>query len=304
MRARGRLICGVSEGLPGFSEKDKAGQWHGFDVDFCKAVAAAVLGDPGKVDYKPLSADNRFDALKAKQIDLLSRNSTWTMSRDLVDGLAFAGISYYDGQGFMLPALLGASSPLQLNGASICVVTGTTTQANAAAFFEKRKVKVTFLTFEQRSGARAAYAAGKCDAFTGDRSALAAERSLMAKPEDHVVMGGVISKEPLGPVTRKGDQQWTDLVRWTLFALINAEEQGLDMATAGTTMKQTALAMGKPAVTALKLSDDWLVKVIGAIGNYKDIFARNLGEDTPLALDRGLNALWAQGGLLYAPPMQ
>jgi general L-amino acid transport system substrate-binding protein len=304
VRARGRLICGVSEGLPGFSEKDKAGAWHGFDVDFCKAVAAAVLGDPGKVDYKPLSADTRFDALKAKQIDLLSRNSTWTMTRDLVDGLAFAGISYYDGQGFMLPALLGATSPLQLAGASICVVTGTTTEQNAAAFFDKRKVKVTFLRFEQRSGARAAYAAGKCDAFTGDRSALAAERSLMKKPDAHVVMEGVISKEPLGPVTRKGDQQWTDLVRWTLFALINAEEQGLDATTAGTTLRDKAIAMGAPAVKAFALPEDWLIKVIGGVGNYKDIFERNLGEDTPLALSRGMNALWEQGGLLYAPPMQ
>jgi general L-amino acid transport system substrate-binding protein len=303
VRARGRLICGVSEGLPGFSEKDKAGHWHGFDVDFCQAVAAAVLGDANKVDYWALTADNRFAALKAKQIDLLSRNSTWTMTRDLVDGLAFAGISYYDGQGFLMPALLGASSPLQLNGATICVVTGTTSEQNAAAFFEKRKVKVSFLRFAQRPAARAAYAAGKCDTFTGDRSALAAERSLLAKPQDHVVLEGVISKEPLGPVTRKGDEPWTDLVRWTLFALINAEEQGLDSATAGSTLRQKAIEMGAPAVKALGLSDDWLVKVIGGVGNYKDIFERNLGPDTPLGLDRGMNALWAQGGLLYAPPM-
>jgi general L-amino acid transport system substrate-binding protein len=304
VRARGKLICGVSDGLPGFSEKDKAGHWHGFDVDFCKAVAAAVLGDTAKVDYRALTADNRFAALKAKQIDLLARNTTWTMSRDLVDGLAFAGISYFDGQGFMLPAQLGASSPLQLDGATICVVTGTTSEENAAAFFARRKVKVSFLRFAERAAAREAYAAGKCDAFTGDRSALAAERSRLAKPEDHVVLEGVISKEPLGPVTRKGDEAWTDLVRWTLFALINAEEQGLDQATATTSLRQKAVAMGRPAVTALKLKDDWLVKVIGGVGNYKDIFARNLGGDTPLALKRGMNALWLQGGLLYAPPMQ
>jgi general L-amino acid transport system substrate-binding protein len=304
VRARQKLICGVSEGLPGFSEKDASGIWRGFDVDFCKAVAGAVLGDTGKVEYRPLSAKNRFDALKARQIDLLSRNSTWTMSRDLVLGLAFAGISYYDGQGFMLPALLGAISPLQLDGATICVVSGTTTEKNAAAFFEKRKVKVSFLRFEERPAARAAYAAGKCDAFTSDRSALAAERSLLAKPEDHVVLSGVISKEPLGPVTRKGDEQWTDLVRWTLFALISAEEQGLEMTTASTTMRQKAIDMGKPAAKALGLSDDWLVKVIGGVGSYKDIFERNLGADTPLALSRGMNALWVRGGLLYAPPMQ
>ncbi|MEJ2375427.1 MAG: amino acid ABC transporter substrate-binding protein [Pseudolabrys sp.] len=303
VRARGKLICGVSEGLPGFSEQDKTGRWHGFDVDFCKAVAAAVLGDTRHVDYRALAADQRFAALKAKQVDLLSRNSTWTMSRDLVDGLAFAGIDYFDGQGFMLPALLGATSPLQLNGATICVVTGTTSEQNAAAFFARRKVKVSFLRFKERSAARVAYAAGKCDVFTGDRSALAGERSRLKKPEDHVVLEGVISKEPLGPVTRKGDEPWTDLVRWTLFALINAEEQGLDMTNAATSMRQKAIDMGRPAVKALGLSDDWLVKVIGGVGNYKDIFERNLGGDTPLDLKRGMNALWLQGGLLYAPPM-
>jgi general L-amino acid transport system substrate-binding protein len=304
VRARNILICGVSEGLRGFSEKDNSGVWRGFDVDFCKAVAGAVLGDVGKVEYRPLSAEKRFDALKNGQIDLLSRNSTWTMSRDLVDGLAFAGIIYYDGQGFLMPALLGATSPLQLDGASICVLTGTTSEQNAAAFFAKRKVKVSFLRFAERPAARAAYAAGKCDAFTGDRTMLAAERSLLAKPQDHVVLDGVISKEPLGPVTRKGDQQWTDLVRWTLFALIDAEEQGLDMTTAKTTMRQKAIDMGKPAVKTLGLADDWLVKVIGGVGNYKDIFERNLGSDTPMGLERGMNALWVQGGLLYVPSMQ
>ena len=303
VRARGKLICGVREDQSGFSEKDKSGHWQGFDIDFCKAVAAAVLGDTGKVEYRTLTAGNRFAALKAKEIDLLASNSTWTMSRDLVDGLAFVGISYFDGQGFMLPAQLGAASPLQLEGATICVVTGTTAEQNAAAFFARRKVKVSFLRFAQRPAAREAYATGKCDAFTGDRSALAAERSRLKKPEDHVVLEGVISKEPLGPVTRKGDEAWTDLVRWTLFALINAEEQGLDMSNAATSLRQKAIDMGRPAVQALKLPDDWLVKVIGGVGNYKDIFERNLGADTPLALKRGMNALWVQGGLLYAPPM-
>jgi len=304
VRARGRLICGVSEGLPGFSEKDKSGAWHGFDVDFCKAVAGAVLGDAGKVEYRPLSAGNRFDALKNRQIDLLSRNSTWTMARDLELGVAFAGISYYDGQGFLMPALLGATSPLQLDGASICLVTGTTTEQNAARYFATHKLKVSFLRFAERSAARTAYAEGKCDVFTGDRSALAAERSLLAKPEDHVIMRDVISKEPLGPATRKDDGPWIDLVRWTLFGLIDAEEQGLDSKNAGTAMRPAALAMAKPAVKALGLADDWLVKAIGGVGNYGEIFERNLGSDTPLALGRGMNALWTQGGLLYAPPMQ
>jgi general L-amino acid transport system substrate-binding protein len=298
------LICGVSEGLPGFSERDTSGAWHGFDVDFCKAVAGAVLGEVGKVEYRPLSAENRFDALKNGEIDLLSRNSTWTMSRDLGLGVAFAGISYFDGQGFLMPALVGATSPLQFDGASICLVTGTTTEQNAARYFARHGLRVTFVRFTERAAARGAYASGKCDVFTGDRSALAAERSLLAKPEDHVILSDVISKEPLGPVTRKGDDQWIGLVRWTLFALINAEEQGLDSKTVVTSLRQTAIDMGAPAVKALGLSDDWLVKVIGGVGNYSEIFDHNLGSDTPLALRRGMNALWTEGGLLYAPPMQ
>ena len=304
VRARKQLICGVSEGLPGFSEKQGSGNWRGFDVDFCRAVAGAVLGDASKVEYRPLSAEKRFDALKNREIDLLSRNSTWTMSRDLELGLAFAGVSYFDGQGFLVPAIYGATSPLQLDGATICVVSGTTSETNAAGFFGKKKLKVSFLRFTERSAARDAYAAGKCDAFTGDRSALAAERSVLAKPQDHVVLRDVISKEPLGPVTRKDSQRWTDLVRWTLFALINAEELGLDSKSVGTTLRQKAIEMGMPAAKALGLPEDWLVTMIGQVGNYAEIFERNLGADTPLALSRGMNALWTEGGLLYAPPMQ
>jgi general L-amino acid transport system substrate-binding protein len=303
VRARGRLICGVSEGLPGFSEKDGSGVWQGFDVDFCKAVAGAVLGDTGKVEYQPLSADARFGALKDRRIDLLSRNTTWTMSRDLEGGLEFAGISYFDGQGFLVPALLGATSPLQLDGAKICVVSGTTSENNAANFFQSAKLKVSFLRFTERTEARAAYAAEKCDAFTGDRSALAAERSLMSVPQDHVILRDVISKEPLGPVTREDDVKWTGLVRWTLFALINAEELDLS-ASSVATKNQLALDLAAPAARSLGLSNDWLVKVITGIGNYAEIFERNLGQDTPLELDRGINAQWKQGGLLYAPPMQ
>jgi general L-amino acid transport system substrate-binding protein len=304
VRARKMLICGVSEGLPGFSEKDRSGVWRGFDVDFCKAVAAAVLGDVAKVEYRPLSANARFDALKNRKIDLLSRNSTWTMSRELELGLAFAGISYFDGQGFLVPALYGATSPLQLGGASICVVTGTTSETNAAAYFAKHNLRVSFQRFAERAAARKAYAAGKCDAFTGDRSGLAAERSLLKSPQDHVILRDVISKEPLGPVTRQGDPRWTSLVRWTLFALINAEELGLNASTVATTQSQKAKELGAPATKALGLPDDWMVKVVGGTGNYAEIFERNLGADTPLALSRGMNALWTEGGLLYAPPMQ
>jgi len=303
VRARKILICGVSEGLRGFSEKDAAGNWRGFDVDFCKAIAAAVLGDATKVDYVPLSSDARFDALKNRRVDVLSRNSTWTMSRELELGVVFAGISYFDGEGFLMPAIFGATSPLQFDGARICVLTGTTTEQNAARYFGKHGLHVTFVRFAERAAARASYTEGKCDVFTGDRSALAAERSLLAKPEDHVILRDVISKEPLSPATRKGDDQWTSLVRWTLFALINAEEQGLDSKSVATTLRQTAIDMGRPATKALGLADDWLVGVIGGVGNYSEIFERNLGKDTPLGLSRGMNALWTQGGLLYAPPM-
>ena len=304
VRARGKLICGVSEGLPGFSEKDNSGVWRGFDVDFCKAVAGAVLGDTARVEYLPLSADARFGALGDRRIDLLSRNSTWTMSRDLELGVEFAGVNYFDGQGFLVPTLFGATSPLQLNGAKICVLSDTTSESNAAAFFRQSNLKVTFLGFAERSAARTAYAAGKCDVFTGDRSALAAERSLLPTPHDHVILRDVISKEPLGPATRKDDPKWTGLVRWTLFALINAEELGLSSRSVGTTNRQLAVELAAPATRALGLSGDWLINVVGGVGNYAEIFERNLGQESPLELSRGMNALWKEGGLLYAPPMQ
>ena len=304
VRARDKLICGVSEGLPGFSKKDESGVWRGFDVDFCKAVAAAVLGDTAKVEYVSLTADVRFNALTDRRIDLLSRNSTWTMSRDLELGLEFVGISYFDGQGFLVPTLLGATSALQLNGARICVGTGTTSEQNAADFFQSRKLKVSFLRFTEGTDARAAYASEKCDAFTADRSALAAARSLLPEPQNHVILRDVISKEPLGPVVRKDDAKWIGLVRWTLFALINAEELGLDSKSIAAGQGQRAIELAAPATKSLGLSNDWLVKVIVGVGNYGEIFERNLGENTPLALGRGVNALWTQGGLLYAPPMQ
>jgi general L-amino acid transport system substrate-binding protein len=303
VRARDTLICGVSEGLGGFSEQNGAGAWQGFDVDFCRAVAAAVLGDTAKVEYVPLSAEARFAALSDGKIDLLSRNSTWTMSRDLDLGLDFPGTSYFDGQGFLVPAIFGAISPLELDGATICVVSGTTTEANATAYFAKAGLTVSFLSFEERPEARAAYAGAKCDAYTADRSALAAERAELAVPEDHVILKDVISKEPLGPVTRDSDAKWTSLVRWTLFALIDAEERGLGTAAMAAAGADEARLMGAPAVKSLGLADDWLVKVLAGVGNYAEIFDRNLGEQTPMQLSRGVNALWTQGGILYAPPM-
>ena len=309
VRKAGRVTCGVSEGLPGFSDKDAAGVWHGFDVDFCRAVATVVLGDPEKVDFVPLSAAARFDALTQHKIDVLSRNSTWTMARDLKLGVDFAGVSYYDGQGFLALVLDGFTSSLQLEGARICVIEGTTTQANAATWFAMRHMKVSFMTYPTRHEARAAYAARECDVFTADRSALAAERSLLPQPADHIILPEVISKEPLGPVTRDDDRAWTDLVRWTLFGLIDAEESGLTssglgpQAIGGAVMRQHAMEMGQPAAESLGLADDWLAVTIAKVGNYGEIFDRNLGEDSPLGIRRGINALWTEGGILYAPPM-
>lgn len=304
VKARGKLVCGVSEGLRGFSEKDARGTWSGFDVDFCKAVALAVLGDSAKIDYVPLSATDRFKALTDKKIDLLSRNSTWTLTRDAGLGLEFVGVNYFDGQGFMVPTLYGATNPLELSGATICVVSGTTTQDNAAAYFEKAGLKVSFLTFAERQDARKAYAAGKCDAYTADRSALAAERSLLPAPDDQTILKDVISKEPLGPVVRDDDPKWVNTVRWVLFGMIDSEEIGLSSSTVATDKAAEAARLGALSGAALGLSDDWLAKVIGGVGNYGEVFARNIGEDTSMQLSRGVNALWTQGGILYAPPIQ
>lgn len=309
VRARGELNCGVSEGLPGFSEADPSGQWHGFDVDICRAVAAAVLDDPDAVNYVPQSATERFQSLTKGAVDLLSRNSTWTMSRDTDLGIEFAGIAYYDGQGFLSRASIGIRSALELQGARICVLAATTSQENAAAFFGGKAIDVTFISFETRPEARKAYADEQCDAMTADRSALAAERSLLPVPDDHIILPEVISKEPLSPVTRDDDPAWTDLVRWTLYGLINAEEQGLTSLALNPsspdaeTHRAKALALGKPSAAALHLKEDWLVKVIASVGNYGEIFERNLGIETPLGIDRGINAPWNAGGILYAPPM-
>jgi general L-amino acid transport system substrate-binding protein len=302
VRARDRLVCGVSDGLPGFSVRSPDGDWSGFDVDICRAVATAALGDFNKVEYVPLSASVRFDALRKGRVDVLSRNSTWTMSRDL-GGLEFAGIAYYDGQGFMTHAVDGMTSALQLDGARVCVVTGTTTEENAAAWFAANELGVSFVRFTSRPEARMAFASNDCDVFTADASALAAERSILPAPDDYVILPEIISKEPLGPVTRDGDPAWTALVRWTLYGLINAEERDMsDESVEGN--REQAAALGKPAAAPLGLADDWLASVIASVGNYGQIFDRHLGEGSPLGIRRGVNALWTEGGILYAPPMQ
>lgn len=296
---RQKIVCGVSQGLPGFSMVDAGGAWKGFDVDFCRALSAAIFGSADRVDYVPLSADERFEALKAGKIDVLSRNSTWTMSRELGLGLAFTGILYYDGQSFMAPAERGWVSAMEIAGAKVCVQSGTTTEVNARAFFAQSKATVEILTVATFAQMIEAYENGKCDAITADRSALAAQRMGLKQPNAHTLLPEVISKEPLGPVVRKDDGAWAGIVRWVLFALVNAEEAGHSRATP----PDAAAAEAIPPLSD-RLPRDWYRKVVGEVGNYGDVFERNLGRETPLGIERGVNALWTQGGILYAPPLR
>ncbi|MBA4271168.1 MAG: amino acid ABC transporter substrate-bindnig protein [Methylobacterium sp.] len=310
VKQRGVLHCGVSEGLNGFSAKDAQGAWSGFDVDFCRALAAAVLGDPQKVSFTPLSASERFDALKAAKVDLLSRNSTWTLGREAELGLAFAGITYHDGQGFLAKRALGVDGALALDKAKICVETGTTSQANLADFFRANSLTYEEKPFGSAAEAFKAFEAGACDVLSRDQSALYGERLRLAKPGDAIVLPDVISKEPLGPVVRSDDFAWFTVVKWVNFALINAEELGIS-----TTTMPAALASQKPDVRrftgaeggfgkALGLDPDWAVKAVRAGGNYAEIYERNLGTGSKLAIPRGLNQLWSMGGVLYAPPLR
>ncbi len=304
VKDRGHLICGVSEGLVGFSAQNDKKAWAGFDVDFCRAVAAATLGSADKVKYVPLSATERFDALNAGKIDLLSRNTTWTLERDVVLGLEFPGVSYYDGQGFMTRIENGLSSVLQLASARICVLKGTTSLENAKSYFQRKQVSVTFIEFEERGDALKAYAARKCDAYSADLSALASQRSQLDDSDAHVLLPEVISKEPLGPVVRKDDPAWAELIRWTLFLLVNAEEQGWTQEKAIEQPDDAPISLSEKANNQLGLSGDWSRNVIAAVGHYGEIFDRNIGKNSPLQLGRGINALWTNGGILYAPPVR
>jgi general L-amino acid transport system substrate-binding protein len=310
VRARGYVQCGVSQGLPGFSNADDDGNWTGIDVDFCHGVAAAVFGDSSKVRFTPLSAKQRFTALSSGEIDILSRNTTWTMTRDTQLGLNFAGVNYYDGQGMMVPSSLGVTSATELDGANICTNTGTTTELNITDYFRANNMSFNLVAFEKADEVVAAYDAGRCDVYTTDRSGLAAQRTKLANPAAHTVLPEIISKEPLGPVVRQGDDQWFNIVRWTLNAMINAEELGVTKANVGSMM-----GSDDPAVkrllgtegnfgTELGLSNDWAANVIKAVGNYGESYDANVGPDTPLGLDRGVNALWDEGGILYAAPIR
>lgn len=312
VKARGHLNCGVNPGLAGFAYQDERGRWQGFDADFCRALAAAVLGKPDAVDFVPLSNAERIAALKAGKVDVLSRNTSWTFSRDAGQGVDFAGVSYYDGQGFLARKALNLQSAAELKGARICVQSGATSQPNIDDYFRARGVQYTAIVFPSADDARAAYEKEGCDALTADVSALAAARSLMANPAEHEILPDVISKEPQGPVVRQDDTGWTDIVRWTLNALILAEEHGVTAKTAqamreGADGEMRRLLGGEPGYGALLgLSDAWAFNAIRQVGNYGEIFDRNLGQTSALRLRRGQNALWNANppGLHYAPPFR
>lgn len=311
VKARGVLKCGVNTGLLGFAEKGADGTWRGFDVDFCKAVAAAALGDASKVEYVGLTAQNRFEKLKAGEVDLLARNTTWTMERETKWPIRFAGVSYHDGQGFMVAKLSGVTSVFNMSQASICFVSGTTTQANVDDFFKEREMAYAAKVFDKAEDAIAAYEKMECDAYTADQSQLYAIRTRLANPDEHVVLPEVISKEPLGPAVRAGDEQWFNIVRWTLFALINADElelRGVNVADEKANSKRAGvrrlLGVEGTFGADLGLDNDWAARTIAAVGNYGEIFERNLGKDSRLTIDRGLNNPWSNGGILYAPPVR
>jgi general L-amino acid transport system substrate-binding protein len=311
VKAKGFIQCGVSQGLIGFSNPDDQNNWTGMDVDFCRAVASALFNDPQKVKFTPLSAKERFTALQSGEVDILSRNTTWTMSRDTSLGLKFAGVMYYDGQGFMVKKSLGVNSALSLSGASVCTQTGTTTELNLADYFKANNMTYQVVAFEKNEEVLKAYQEGRCDVFTTDQSGLYAERLKFANADEHVVLPEIISKEPLGPVVRQGDDAWFNVVKWTYFALLNAEELGItsknvDEMKASSTNPEVIRLVGKEGDfgTGIGLTNEWAVQIIKGTGNYGEIFERNVGESTPLKIARGKNALWTQGGLQYAPPIR
>jgi general L-amino acid transport system substrate-binding protein len=307
---RGKLVCGVSQGIAGFSIKDDKGEWSGFDVDFCRALAGAIFNDPSKVEYVPLSAAERFDALKDKKIDVLSRNSSWTMGREGDSGLVFAGVTYYDGQGFMVPKARNLSSALELDGSKVCVQKGTTSEPNATDYFETNHINAEIVEGDTVADVVQNYLAGKCNVLTTDASQLFALRSAFPKPSEHTILPDVISKEPLGPVVRQDDMQWFNIVKWVNYALINADELGVTSKNLDDALKSQKPAVkrlvgtegdfGKP----LGLSTAWAANAIHAVGNYGEIFDRNVGAETKLGIPRGLNQLWDNGGIQYAPPIR
>ena len=312
VKAAGTLKCGINTGLPGFAYTDDAGNWTGFDVAYCRAMAAAVLGDANAVSFVNLTGKTRFPALASGEIDVLSRNTTWTFSRDVDLGFTFIGVSYYDGQGFIGRTALGIGSATELDGASVCIQTGTTTELNLADFFRVNGISYEPVPIETNAEARAAYEAERCDVYTTDASGLAATKTTFDDPSAHMVFPEIVSKEPLGPLVRQGDDQWADIARWTLNALITAEELGVTQANVN---EMAAAAGDHPEINRmlgtegslgemLGLDAQWAVRAIAAEGNYAEIFDRYIGPDSPLGLGRGLNALYTDGGILYSPPFR
>ncbi|HYC34992.1 MAG TPA: amino acid ABC transporter substrate-binding protein [Usitatibacter sp.] len=311
IKQRGQLVCGVNTGLAGFSQADSQGKWTGLDVDYCRALAAAILNDGEKVKYVPLTAQQRFTALQSGEIDVLSRNTTWTLTRDASLGLHFVGVTYYDGQGFMVPVKAKVKSAKQLKGATVCVQSGTTTEKNLTDFSRTNKLDMKPIVFEKQEAATGAYFSGRCIAFTTDASGLASIRNKDAKdPKEHIILPELISKEPLGPAIRRGDDEFFAIAKWVLYGLIEAEEYGVTQANVDqmktsqdpVVMRITGSSedMGK----LLGLDKEWLVRVVKTTGNYGEMFARNVGEKTPLNLPRGANNLWNKGGIQYAPPVR
>ena len=310
IKNRGELICGANGTLAGFGLPDPQGNWTGFDVDFCRAIAAAIFNDPTKVKFVPLTAKDRFTALQSGEIDVLSRNTTWTLSRDTSLGLDFVAVTYYDGQGFMVRKALKVNSALELNGAAVCVQQGTTSELNLADYFRANHMQLKTVTFATGDEARKAYESGRCDAYTTNSSGLYGERQKLAVPGDHIVLPEIISKEPLTPAVRHGDSQWTDIVRWTHFAMVDAEELGVTKANVDEKLKsddpETRRMLGAEGQygEALGLTNDWVYRIVKHVGNYGEVFERNIGQGSPLKIVRGLNALWTKGGLQYGPPFR
>ena len=310
VKDRGILNCGANGTLAGFGLPDAQGHWTGLDVDVCRAVAAAIFNDPNKVKFVPLSAKDRFTALQSGEVDVLARNTTWTLSRDTSLGLNFTGVDYYDGQGFMVRKALKVNSALELNGASICVQQGTTTELNLADYFRAHNMQLKTVTFATANEAVKAYDAGRCDAYTTDASGLYAERLRLAGPDDHIILPEIISKEPLGPAVRHGDDQWFDIVKWTLFAMLNAEELGITSKNVDDMAKSTNPEIKRFMGTEgnfgeqLGLTKAWAAQIIKKVGNYGEAFDRNVGKGSPLKIERGLNRLWDKGGIQYAPPIR
>ncbi len=307
---RGMVSCGVSQGLPGFSLPDDKGNWTGLDVDVCRAIAAAIFNDPAKVKFVPLSAKDRFTALQSGEIDVLSRNTTWTLSRDTSLGANFTGVTYYDGQGFLVKKSLKVNTALELNSASVCVQTGTTTEQNLADYFKGNNMKYEVIAFGTADETVKAYESGRCDVFTSDVSQLYAERLKLSNPADHAVLPEVISKEPLGPMVRHGDDQWFDLVKWVLFAMVDAEEMGVTQKNVDEMAKSDKPEFKRTFGTdgnlgeQLGVTKDWVLRIVKAVGNYGEAFDRNVGAGSKLGIARGLNQLWNKGGIQYAPPIR